>query len=234
VKRPPLYLSTPINALVEGIYREPVPLERIREHGDFGLGTLDSLDGEMVMLYGRVYQIFSSGEVAEVTGPATTPFAAVTWYTPASHDDLAEELDHDAFLDWLLTLLPSPNLIYALLVEGRFREVSVRSMPRQEGHTPLVEVARVQSQFDFTDVTGTISGFYTPAFLGSVSAPGLHLHFLSADRTQGGHVLACRPCGVRVGVQFISTLEVGLPLSLDYLTWDFRRDTGADLEKAEK
>jgi acetolactate decarboxylase len=234
VKRPSLYVCAPINALVEGIYREPFPLEKLREHGDFGLGTLDSLDGEMVMLDGRVYQILSSGVVSEVTKPVTTPFAAVTWYTPASHDDLSDELDYDGFLDWLLTLLPSPNLIYALLVEGRFADVKVRSMPRQEGHKPLVEVAREQSEFTFVDVSGTISGFYTPSFLESVSAPGLHLHFLSEERTEGGHLLSCRPRGVRVGVQFISTLEVGLPLSLDYLTWDFRRDTGADLEEAEK
>ena len=64
--------------------------------------------------------------------------------------------------------------------------------------------------------------------------PGLHLHFLSTDRTQGGHLLACCPRGVRAQVQFISTLELGLPMSVDYLTWDFRRDTGADLDKAEK
>ena len=32
----------------------------------------------------------------------------------------------------------------------------------------------------------------------------------------------------------ISTLELGLPMSVDYLTWDFRRDTAADLDEAEK
>ena len=68
----------------------------------------------------------------------------------------------------------------------------------------------------------------------SINVPGLHLHFLSADCTQGGHLLSCRPVHVRASVQFISTLELGLPMSLDYLTRDFRRDTGADLDQAEK
>jgi acetolactate decarboxylase len=234
VTQPPLYLCAPVNALVEGIYKERFPLEKLREHGDFGLGTFDGLDGEMVMLDGRVFQIGGSGLVREVTEPAATPFACVTTWTPASHDELSDELTYDGFLDWLLTLLPSPNLIYALRIEGTFAEIKVRSVPKQENYRPLVEVAREQPEFTFKEAQGTLAGFYTPSFLDSLSVPGLHLHFLSRDRTQGGHLLKCRPRGVSASVQFISTLELGLPMSVDYLTWDFRRDTGADLDEAEK
>lgn len=232
-RRSALYLCAPINALVEGIYRERIPFARLREHGDFGLGTFDSLDGEMVMLDGRVFQVLASGLVREVTEPAATPFAAVTHWTPASHDDLADPVGYDGFLDWLLTLLPSPNLVYALRVEGAWADVRVRSVPKQEGYKPLVEIAREQPEFTFAEARGTMAGFYTPAFLSSLSSPGLHLHFLSDDRSEGGHLLSCAPRGVRAEVQFITSIEVGLPLSLDYLTWDFQRDTAADLEEAE-
>lgn len=233
-RRSSLYLCAPISALVEGIYREPIPLSGLRKHGDFGLGTFDRLDGEMLLLDGRVFQVLASGQVKEVAEPTATPFAAVTRWAPISHDDLEEAVDHDGFLDWLLTLLPSPNLVYALRIEGAFAEVRVRSVPRQEGHKPLAEVAREQSVFTFRDVPGTLAGFYTPLFLESLASSGLHLHFLSDDCTQGGHLLSCAPRGVRAHVQFITAVELGLPLSLDYLTWDFRRDTGADLEQAEK
>ena len=235
-KKPsPVYLCAPVNALVEGIYQERIPLSKIRRHGDFGLGTFDSLDGEMVMLDGCVYQITGDGRVHEVKEEdAATPFACVTFYAPASHDDLDEELDYADFLDWILRLLPSPNLFYALRLEGSFAHVRVRSVPRQENYRPLVDVAADQPVFELSEVEGTLAGFFSPAFLESLTVPGLHLHFLSNDRTQGGHLLECRPRRVRVGVQFISTLELGLPMSLDYLTWDFRRDIGADLDKAEK
>ena len=234
-KKPsPGYLCAPVTAVVEGIYQERIPFSKILQHGDFGLGTFDSLDGEMVVLDGRVYQITGDGQVHEVGEAAATPFAGVTFYSPASHDDLDEELDYAAFQDWILRLLPSPNLFYALRLEGSFAAVRVRSAPRQHSYRPLVEVAADQPELTFTEVEGTLAGFYTPAFLESLSVPGLHLRFLSADRTQGGHLLECRPRRVRAGVQFISTLELGLPMSLDYLTWDLRRDTGADLDKAEK
>lgn len=228
-----IYLCAPINALVEGIYRESIPLARLKEHGDFGLGTFDNLDGEMVMLDGRIYQSTSDGHVHEVSDATSTPFAAVTRWQPASHDELNRELDHAAFMSWLLDLLPSPNLVYALRIDGSFAEIQVRSMARQESPRPLVEAAREQPVITYKDAHGTLAGFYTPQFLESLSVPGFHLHYLSDDRCDGGHLIACRPRTVSAGVQFIFTVELGLPVSLGYLTATFERDTAADLDEAE-
>ena len=229
-----VYLCAPVNALVEGIYEEKIPFSQIKEHGDFGLGTFDHLDGEMVMLDGQIYQITSNGRVNQVEEQALTPFSCVTYYQPASHEELEGEVSYAAFLERLQGLLPSPNIFYALRIDGRFANVKVRSVPKQECYRLLVEVAAEQPVFEFSDIEGTLAGFYTPAFLASLSVPGLHLHFLSADTRRGGHVLECRPQKVRVGVQFIYSLELALPASVDYLTWEFQRDTRGDLDKAEK
>lgn len=229
-----IYLCAPVNALVEGIFEENIPLSRIREHGDFGLGTFDELDGEMVILDGTVYQIGADGRVKEVGEEARTPFACVTFYRPLSHDDIISELDYRAFLDLLQGLFPSPNLFYAIRINGEFASVKTRSVPKQENYLPLVEAAKTQSVFTFREIRGTLAGFYTPQFMSSVNVPGLHLHFLSDDRKRGGHLLECRPRKGRIGVQFIETLELSLPKSLDYLTWDFGRDSGRDLNAAER
>lgn len=230
-----LYLCAPVNALVEGIYEEKIPLEEIKRHGDFGLGTFNHLDGEMVLLDGWVYQICGNGQVNRITDDSVlSPFAAVTFYHPLSHENLAKEMPYEAFLDWLGALLPSPNIFYAIRIEGTFSRMKTRSVPRQENYRPLVEVATEQSLFHWQDIRGTLAGFFTPSFLPSVSVPGLHLHFLSDDLGRGGHLLECVPAEVHVGVQMLYHLELSLPRSLDYLTWDFRRDIGADLHKAEK
>jgi acetolactate decarboxylase len=229
-----VYLCAPVNALVEGIYEQNIPFTQVKQHGDFGLGTFDNLDGEMVMLDGEIYQITDEGRVHIVDEQALTPFACVTFYRPLSHDELNTELSYTEFQEWLRGLLPSPNIFYAIRVEGRFASIRVRSVPKQENYRPLVEVAREQPVFTFSDIEGTLVGFFTPSFVSSLSVPGLHLHFLSADRQRGGHLLECRPTRVRAGVQFISSLELALPMGLDYLTWDFSRDTKQDLDKAEK
>jgi acetolactate decarboxylase len=229
-----IYLCAPVNALVEGIYEENIPLSQVTEHGDFGLGTFHELDGEMVILDGRIYRIASDGSVTTMDEKSLTPFACVTFFQPECSDRLEREVPYREFKQWLSGLMPSPNIFYAFRIEGVFSHVRTRSVPRQENYRPLVEVAREQPIFDFHEVEGTLAGFYTPPFMASLSVPGIHLHFLSDDLRQGGHLLECRPRSVVAGVQLIYTLELSLPRTLDYLTWDFQRDTQGDLEKAEK
>ena len=229
-----LYLSAPVNAIVEGIYEERVPFSEIKRHGDFGLGTFDLLDGEMVMLDGRVYQMTADGCVQEVGDDALTPFACVTFYQPEQHVELEGELSYDEFLRRLQAPLPSANIFYAFRIEGEFAHMKVRSVPKSECYIPLVEIAKEQPVFEFHDIRGTLAGFYTPEFMASISVPGMHLHFLSDDLAHGGHLLACRPRRVRIGIQPIHTLELALPTTSYYLGWNFQRDVAGDLEKAEK
>jgi len=85
------YLEKPIHtvfqistsgALVAGVYQREVNVRTILAHGDFGLGTFADLDGEMVVLDGRVYQVQGSGRVSEAGPDAGAPFAIVTWFRP--------------------------------------------------------------------------------------------------------------------------------------------------------
>ncbi|MFH0845727.1 MAG: acetolactate decarboxylase, partial [Pseudomonadota bacterium] len=65
-KKSRVYLCAPVNAFVEGIYEQKIPFTEVKKHGDFGLGTFDNLDGEMVMVDGKIYQINSDGRVNRV------------------------------------------------------------------------------------------------------------------------------------------------------------------------
>src|SRR5246127_5525872 len=77
-----LFQVSTSGALVAGVYDREVSVETILRHGDFGLGTFAHLDGEMVVLDGRVFQIQGSGRVAEAARDAGAPFAVVTWFKP--------------------------------------------------------------------------------------------------------------------------------------------------------
>ncbi|MGW8319846.1 MAG: acetolactate decarboxylase, partial [Candidatus Promineifilaceae bacterium] len=216
-----VYLCAPVNALVEGIYVERIPFTEVRRHGDFGLGTFDHLDGEMIMLDDQIFQILADGRVQQVDDDALTPFACVTFFKPEKHAVLDGGRGYEDFLAWLEGLLPSPNMFYALRIDGSFSYIKTRSVPRQECYRPLVEVAAEQPIFEFEEIPGTLAGFYTPEFMASLNVPGMHLHFLSADQRHGGHLLECRPHQVKVSVQLLRTVELGLPMSDAYLHWDF-------------
>lgn len=230
----PVYLSSPVGALVEGIYEENVTFAQLRKHGDFGLGTFNDLDGEMVMLDGVVYQIDASGRVNVIGDEAETPFACVTFFSPMTQEEVEGDMDYRAFIDMLLGMLPSPNIFYAIRVQGRFAQVKTRSVPKQENYKPLVEATRNQPTFEFGAIDGTVAGYFTPSFMSSLNVPGLHLHFLSFDLQHGGHLLECRPSWIRIGIQFIDQLVLSLPMTLDYLTLDFKRNAESDLDRAER
>lgn len=229
-----LYLSAPVNALVQGIYKENTTVADIRRHGDFGLGTFNDLDGEMVMLDGNIYQVKSDGQVYSVADSVLTPFACVTFFRALTHEEIDDPCDYAGFNHLLQQIIPSPNVLYAVKVDGQFSHVKTRSVPRQEHYRPLVEVAKNQPIFNFQDIEGYLVGFYTPDFMPSISVPGYHLHFLSRDFSSGGHLLACSVKKARVSIQIISKLELGLPITFDFLSADLTRDTAADLHKAER
>lgn len=229
-----VYLSSPVNALVSGLYEENVSFTTVRKMGDFGLGTFDDLDGEMIMLDGRIFQIAADGHVTQVDPQARTPFAMVTFFKPTIHEEIQGELSHAEFAARINQLLPSFNLFYAIRIEGTFSHITARSVPKQANYHPFVDVAHQQSIFEFDQPEGTLAGFYTPEFMSSLSVPGLHLHFLSSDRQRGGHVLQCRPKQARISIQVIHKLELSLPLTVDYLHSDLRRDVNRDLNEVEK
>lgn len=230
-----LFISAPVNALVEGIFQADTTIGEIRRHGDFALGTFNQLDGEMVMLDGLTYQVSGDGNVKSVSDEVRSPFAISTFFRELSRDDLTEGFESaDDLFAKLQDLLPSQNVMYALRIEGRFSFVRTRSVPRQENYRPLVEITRNQPTFERTEVQGSLIGFHTPAFMSSLNVPGIHLHFLSDDRTFGGHLLQCRALYATVRVQILHRIMMDLPTSLAYLTMDFSRDTAGDLAKAEK
>lgn len=228
-----VYLSAPVNGLIEGIYKERTTIAQVLEHGDFGLGTFNRLDGEMVLIDGHVYQMKADGKVYTVDHAEQTPFACVTNYKPDTIDDFPEPPGED-LISLIERIIFSPNMLFAIRVDGTFKHVKTRSVPAQDNFRPLVEVAREQPEFEYHDISGTMVGFYTPQFLSGVGVPGTHLHFLSEDKTCGGHLLACDPGPISIGIQHVPQLVMGLPMTLDFLTMGFERDTAKDLEEAER
>ena len=85
---------------------------------------------------------------------------------------------------------PPKTCFYAVMIQGEFSYVKTRSVPAQEKpYPPLAEVTKNQPTFEFTDVTGTMVGFRCPPYVTGINVPGYHLHFLTDDRTAGGHLL---------------------------------------------
>jgi acetolactate decarboxylase len=214
----PVYLSAPVSALMKGLYEEDTTVAHIKKQGDFGIGTFNDLDGEMVMLDRISYQVKTDGCAHAVDEAARMPFACVTFFRPTTAEDIDQDLTDEEFRNLLGRLIPSKNMLYAIRIDGYFSYLKVWSVYRQDNYRPITEVRPMA--FEFRNIEGTLVGFYTPQFLSSLSMPGYHLHFLSADRRQGGHLFRCGLKNARIGIQFVPEIKLNLPMTLDYLTTD--------------
>ena len=228
-----LYQVSTAAALVEGIYQGAVRVGTLREHGDLGLGTFENLDGEMVVVDGRFYQVRGDGSVRECEDDALSPFAVVTRFEPDVQVVLNQCPDLDRLTAGFDALRKSENLFSALRVDGHFEYVHTRAMCRTKEGVPLVQAAAVQPEFEFQNIHGTLVGFWTPEYARALNVPGYHLHFLSTDRSSGGHLLQCRGADLRLQLQSEGDYRIALPETEDFLKAVLRRDPTADLARAE-
>jgi acetolactate decarboxylase len=228
-----LYQISTAGALVEGVYQGAVSVGTVREHGDFGLGTFADLDGEMVVLDGHVFRVGSDGSVREVNDDDATPFAVVTRLGPGPTFELDDIDDFAALTDALDERRESSNVFFAVRIDGRFDAVHVRAACRTAPGIPLVVATEQQAEFELGAVTGTMVGFWSPPYASGVEVAGYHLHFLTDDRTAGGHVLSCRGSGLRVQLQEEGDIHLALPDTAAFRRADLEHDPTADLDRAE-
>jgi len=187
-----LFQTSTIDALLEGKYEGDVSFAELEARGDFGLGTLDALDGEMICLDGSFYQVKADGQAYSVDTKARTPFAVVTVFEPDVSQTLFKPMDFEALCDYLEEVIGGGAVCCAIRVDGRFEYVKTRSVPRQhKPYPPLVEVVENQPTFEIRDVSGTLVGFRFPDYAQGLNVSGYHFHFITADRSAGGHVLGC-------------------------------------------
>jgi len=207
-----LYQVSTIAALTAGLYTGEMPLSEVARHGDFGLGTLVDLDGEMIVLDGVFYQAKSDGTVRVVPPSAKTPFAQVVFFQGNLDLGRADGLDLDGLKAALAARLPDPDHFYAVRVEGTFTTLTARSAPAQKKPwPPLVEALKSQVLFPLSQVSGTMVGIYSPPAAPGLAPTGWHFHFLTADRRQGGHVLAATVGKAAARGDVVKVLTVTFP-----------------------
>jgi len=207
-----LFQYSTLSSLLAGVYDGEMTYADVKQHGDFGLGTFNALDGEMIEIDHQVYQIKADGVAYQVDDEMKTPFAVVTYFEPDETVILAETMDCGEMKEYLDSKLPTENIPYALKVEGKFSYMKTRSVPRQEKPYPqLLDVLEEQPMFEFQEIDGVIVGFRLPSYMEGANAPGYHFHFITDKRDAGGHVLECQPQNVQIEIDYTDEWYTVLP-----------------------
>jgi acetolactate decarboxylase len=225
-----------IDALLAGAYDGQVACGTLTRHGDLGIGTFDHLDGEMIMLDGRIYQVRADGKVYLPPSSTKTPFATVVRFRPTVARDLRDDVSFRECQKQLDELLANTNLVCAFRLTGSFRQMKTRSVAAQmKPYVPLVDAVRHQSVFDLESCRGTVVGFRMPDYVRGVNVPGCHAHFLTSDLQAGGHVLDFMLEEGRLELAVCSGIDLRLPTDASALKdVDFSRDRTKELDQVEK
>ncbi len=220
-------------ALVQGVYQGAVSSRVLLANGDFGLGTFEHLDGEMVVLEGNIYQVHGDGRVERRRGDFRVPFAVVSRF----HADESFDIPAVSSLQELKAACDShresDNLFYAFRIDGIFDRVHVRAAKATSEGKGLLAATQMQAEFHLTDIEGTLVCMWSPQYSSSFSVPGYHFHFIARDRSQGGHVLDCSARALHGAIQVLSEYDVRLPETQSFLKSDLAADTTQDLKGAE-
>jgi acetolactate decarboxylase len=215
-RRHEVFQTSTVEALLGGAFEGDVSLSEILEHGDLGLGTLNGLDGELIVIGGEAWQANADCELIRASGAWRTPYAVVVPFTPASPIVLPGRLRFAGLgqaVGHRIEEMASPT---AVRIDGRFEHVRVRSVPRQRRPYPrLADALTEQRISDLEGVEGTMVGFGFPDALDGIEMLGWHLHFATGDRTRGGHVLDFALEHGFADVDDAAELKVELPPPVD-------------------
>lgn len=231
-----LFQYSTINALMLGLYDGEMMLKELKEHGTFGVGTINRIDGEMIILDGEFYQIDSEGELHLLDETTKTPFAVITDFDR----EKTTSFDHEMNMDQLTTYLDeeftneNKNNFYAIKIEGIFEYVKARSVPEQKKpYPPLADVTANQPIFEFQNETGTLVGFWSPDYISGINVPGYHLHFITDDKSSGGHVLDLVVTDATVEVDSLTGFQIELPQHENFANANLTETEPEEVEKVE-
>lgn len=218
-----LYQLAPTAVLTQGLYEGPTPFRRLLHFGDFGLGGINPIDGEIIIVDGAVYHAsHRGGKLRQVEPGEKSPFAYIKRFREDRRIELPAAESLGELMREIDRRLPTPNLIYALRIEGVFDYLKLRSVPRQQPpYPPIDEVVKGQSVYEHRDLPGTIVALRFPDYLSGTTGSGFHMHFVDAKRRIGGHVLDLRSPALAVPVDESRGLNLILPDSPAFDKADF-------------
>ena len=212
-----LHQVSVMSALMDGVYEGEMTLAELFGKGDFGLGTFNGLDGELIAFDGEAFQLRSDGSARPATGDQKTPYAVVTFFEPQLTLKVDSPVSRRALHHDIDEQIGSANVFCAIRIDGHFNRVKTRTVVRQvPPFRPFTEAVKQQPIFDFSHATGTLVGFRSPDFIRGIGVAGYHEHFITEQRQGGGHVIDYHLQQGSVQFGIISRLVVHFPKGEDF------------------
>ncbi|MFH6991813.1 acetolactate decarboxylase [Flavobacterium sp. FlaQc-48] len=188
----PIFHYSVMDAMRNGVYIGELSIKSLADRGSFGLGTYNHLDGEMIALDGIFYRIASDGHVTKAALEREVPFAAVAFFRADREFEASGIKNIEMLQREIISKIPSLNKPYAIRIECTFESIVVGGAKKIEDKntTGLAELMKTRPLYKSEKISGTMVGFYNPPSFASIDLSPFHFHFISDDKTFGGHLVS--------------------------------------------
>lgn len=233
-----MYQVSTLQALALGYSRAVINVEELIQEGDTGLGTFEDVNGEMILMEGTCYRADQDGNVTVVPIDTGVPFAAVAKLYGEQQFSIKNMSDISSLRNDLTNKIEEHfglNSMHVVRIDGLFEKVDARSeAPYRSHHITLKEVlGKTQKAFVFENIRGTLVGVYFPDYMDGINMPGWHLHFLSDDRTKGGHVFDVSVKDGMAKVDKITEININLPKEPAFDTYTLKQNLQEEIKSVE-
>ena len=234
-----IYQVSTLQALALGYSRPVVTVQELLKHGDTGLGTFENVDGEMIILDGVCYQAKPDGSTIRTEESAGVPFAVSGFVKDGRAIKMGEMKDIEAIKLELTLRIEEDfglNSIHIARIDGWFNSIHARAgAPYRSHHVSLKDIlSKTQKDFSFEGLYGTLVCVYYPDYMDGINAAGWHLHFLSQDRTLGGHVFEVSMSSGECLLQKMDRIEIQLPREAAFDTYSLKEASQDEIEEVEQ
>jgi acetolactate decarboxylase len=222
--------------LIGGLYDGFYPYKSLKQHGDFGLGAPDKLDGELMIFQGKIYQTQHSGKTFIVDDKQLTPFAMVNFFHPDIKITPNKAMSKTELFHYLDSVLTNINGMYAIHISGKFSYVKTRAFPpvKEHQHTPLAEMLPLQHFFEFKAAQGDLIGYRLPSFMDNTNIAGYHFHYLSQKKDAGGHIIDLKTDDILIEIDVLDSYTIEVPATEDFRHFDFKKNREEEIKSVER
>ncbi len=233
-----MYQVSTLQALALGYSRAVINVEELLQEGDTGLGTFEDVNGEMIIMEGQCFRANQNGDVTVVPSYTGVPFAAVAKLYGKQKFTLENIPDITSVRAELTKKIEERfglNSMQVVRIDGVFEKVDARSeAPYRSQHITLIEIlGHTQKAFVYENIRGSLVGVYFPDYMDGINMPGWHLHFLSEDRSKGGHVFDVCIREGEVKVDRITNIYLNLPEEASFDTYSLKQDMQEEIKSVE-
>jgi acetolactate decarboxylase len=232
-----LYQYGEADSFLAGLYEDSTfSVSQIARHGDFGLGAPNMLDGELIVYQGKAYQTKANGKTTLLSQQAKASLLLVTFFKADTSFYITSANNKKEAFEQIDRYLNKRNAAYVIKISGSFGLVKTRAFPpvEKKPYLPLAQMLDKQHFFTFSNTGGVLAGYKLPPYLNGVSIADYHFHFLSDDKTMGGHMTEFAGKSLKVKIAELHTFEMRLPQTEAYRQFDFKKVHVGDTQKAEQ